>query len=402
MKRAIGFTIIFTLLLFIYQFVVVFLENGHEITYILETKNNKYEVKESYLKQKDIDGYFINIKNGDKQYNFFVKNQYNKQKKIIKEIKEYEKDGYFCIYPVPMKKDTNIDIVCSYKNKYYNAAYVKTKVNIDSFIKEYEDVNKYKIRTKSTNEVSDNFYESNIDNNEYVALYKYNSFIVYHNKNVKRVSMYFKDIYINNIGEYLDFYYLSPNSVTDQTEEYLLVNLKDATSRIIYLDRKFSPNSYNVGVVDHKLYVFDIDNKIEYEFDTYGNYSIVGDPKKGYRFYENNKWESVPVTKFTEEKAVFKKDIEVPFKYDEIYDTNEFYYVIKDNKLYKVYKNDLEHEIYLYDIGNHFNVKVYKNNLYYIKDGYVYKYNKYGNRKIAYDNELKYNYNKIMYYVYIE
>ena len=39
------------------------------------------------------------------------------------------------MYPVTMKEDKGIDIVCSYKDKYYNAAYVKTKIDMDSFIK---------------------------------------------------------------------------------------------------------------------------------------------------------------------------------------------------------------------------------------------------------------------------
>ena len=402
MKKAIGFTLIISLLLLVYQFVVLFLENGHEITYVIETANNSYEIKEIYVKEKDIDGYYINVKKDNNKYSFFVKNQYNKQKKIIKNIKEFEKDGYFCIYPVSIKKDDNIDIVCSYNNNTYSASYVKTKINMDSFIDEYEDINKYKIDNKKASNVSDFYYESNIDKNEYVALYKYNSFVVYNNKNKKRVSMYFKDVYVNKLGAYLDYYYLSPNSSNSVTNEYLLVNLKDATSRVIYLDRQFSNNSYNLGIVDHKLYVFDLDNKIEYEFNTYGEYSIVGDPKKGYRFYENGKWESVPVTKFTESKAVFEYKYNVPFKYDEIYDAREFYYVINNNILYKVYKKDLDNMIYLCNIGKHTNVKVYKNNLYYLKDGYIYKYNKYGNRPIVYDNELKFNDNKIMYYVYVD
>ena len=402
MKKAIGFTIIFTLLLFVYQFVVIFLENGHEITYTIETKNNSYEIKESYVKHKDIDGYYITIKKDNNTFNFFLKNQYNKQKKIVKNIKEFEKDGYYCIYPISMKQDDNIDIVCSYNNQQYSAAYVKTKINIDSFINEYEDVNKYKIDNKKAPSVSNYYYDNNIDKNEYIALYKYNSFDIYNNTSVKRVSMYFKDVYVNNLGAYLDYYYLSPNSNDSTTDEYLLVNLKDATSRVIYLDRKFSSNSYNLGVVDHKLYVFDLDNKIEYEFDTYGEYKIVGDPKKGYKFYENNRWESVPVTKFTESKSVFETNVDVPFKYDEIYDAIEFYYVVKSDVLYKVYKNDLNNMIYLSNIGKHTNVKVYKNNLYYLKDGYIYKYNKYGNKPIAYDNELKFNNNKIMYYVYVD
>ena len=45
MKKAIGFTLIISLLLLVYQFVVLFLENGHEITYVIETANNSYEIK---------------------------------------------------------------------------------------------------------------------------------------------------------------------------------------------------------------------------------------------------------------------------------------------------------------------------------------------------------------------
>ncbi len=404
MKKAIGFTIFFAVLMLIYQFVIVFLENGHEIKYKIESKDMVFDIVESYVKDEDVNGYYINVKVNDKSYNFFAKNQYNKQKKIVTDIKYIEKDGYFCLYPITVKEDKDIDILCSDKNKYYNVSYVKTKTNLDDFIKEYEDLDKYKINNTKDNQLTEYYYENNIDDNEYVALYKYNSFVIYNNHNVKRVSMYFKDVYVNEIGAYLDFYYLTPDttSSTQNTREYLLVNLKNATSRTIYLDRDFSTSSYNLGIVNHKLYVFDLKNKIEYEFDTYGNYNIVGDPSKGYKIYRNNKWETVPVTEFTESKSVFTEEYEVPFKYDELYNALEFYYVIRNNDLYKVYKNDLETEIYLGNIGSHTNVKVYKDNLYYINNGYIYKYNKYGNRAIVYDNELIYNTSKNMYYVYVE
>ena len=403
MKKAIGFTIIFSLFLLIYQFVVIFLESGHEISYKIESNDKVFRITESYLKDKDIDGYYIKVNADNKDYNFFVKNKYNKQKKIITDIKYIEQDGYICMYPVSVKKDINVDIVCSYNDTYYNAQYVMKKTNIDSFIKEFEDINNYKFVDGNSSKKTDFFYKDNIDTNEYVALYKYNSFDVFHGDKTKRVALYFKDVYVNELGSFLDFYYLAPNiSTAGETDEYLLVNLKDATSRIIYLDRKFSTNSYNLGVVNHKLYVFDLEYKIEYEFDTYGNCNIVGDPKKGYRFYENGKWESVPVTKFTESKSIFANQYDVPFQYDEIYDAIEFYYVIRDNNLYKVYKNDLKTEIYLYNIGTHSNTKAFKNNLYYIKDGAIYKFNKYGNRIIAYDNELRYNTYSNMYYVFYE
>ena len=59
-----------------------------------------------------------------------------------------------------------------------------------------------------------------------------------------------------------------------------------------------------------------------------------------------------------------------------------------DNKVYKVYKNNYDSRIYLFTIKEHSNVFASGNNLYYISGNTIYKYDKYGLKKVLVDDEL--------------
>ena len=65
MKKALSFVIIFLILLLTYQFIIIFFEKSHKITYKLLASEKEFEIIEEYRKNDDEDGYFLNIKHNN-------------------------------------------------------------------------------------------------------------------------------------------------------------------------------------------------------------------------------------------------------------------------------------------------------------------------------------------------
>ncbi len=400
MRRVLKFTGFLFLLLLVYQFVVIYLEDSHVVEYKITSDGLEFNIKEEYRKNSYLSGYFINVKNGNNDFVFYLDNKYNKQKKVVKDIKYLKKDDYFCVYPVPMKEDLNIDILCSKDNKLYDAQYVINEgVDLSSLVNNLEKYSLYKSSNKTTSYTNTLFYKNNLAPKEIVVMYKYKNMFVYNKENdkVNNIELFDSDLYDNKLSAYTEGYYFTPVKNGADIGSYIIVNMVDGKKREIYLDDHMSYNSYNLGVVDNKLYVFDLTNKVEYEFRTDSSYKVVGTVKSGFKAYVNGKWEKVSVTEFTDKNIKFSTNLDINKKYDQIYDAKSFYYIIRDKKVYKIYKNDLNVEIYLGTITNNNDIFANNDKLYYIDNGYLYKFDKYGNKKIAYDNELKYNKENMVY-----
>lgn len=409
MKKTIEFGIFLFIVLLIYQFVVIFLENNHIVKYDITINDEKYIIEEEYVKNKNINGYYLTLKSEDNDiYTFFVDNKYNKQKKIVKDIKVFEKDGYKCLYPVVPKKDKNLEILCSKKHQIYSAASLYKKVNMKEFISEFEDTDKYIEDNKTPDSMqSTYFYSNNIFENEYYALYKYKSLYLY-NREKKSFyqSLYPSDVYDNSLAAFIDYYYICPEyNSGDTTDNFIMVNIKTGNKRNNFSE--FSINykkSYPLGIVDNKFYFMDLSSKTEYSFNTKGSMEVEGTTNNKYKYYNQGVWEDKTITEFETQKIKFNTEIDMKkhIDYDEIYETDKFYYIIKDNKVYKVYKNNYDSKIYLFSIKEHSNVFASGDNLYYISGNTIYKYDKYGHKKILFDDELKYHKTANTFYAYVE
>lgn len=111
MKKAISFVFVFLICIFIYQFIIILLVNKHDVTYKISIDNKEFIINEMYNKEKD-DKYKIKIEYQDKEYIYYIKNKFNKQKRIIKEIKVYEQQDFLCVEPIT-DKDVEIIVLCN-------------------------------------------------------------------------------------------------------------------------------------------------------------------------------------------------------------------------------------------------------------------------------------------------
>ena len=407
MKKALSFAVIFLIITLLYQFIIVLLENGHEVSYEIIASKREFFIEETYKKNSIEDGYFLKIETEDKEYVYYLENNYNKRKRIVTDIITYEKDNYLCIYPITLKDENTIEILCSDGDELYSYDYLNSKVDISKFLTSLNIANYY--RTNTLGQIKENnqiFYSDNLYDDEYLSVYRYSYFTVFHQKDYRTYVFADKDIYKNEMSVYLGEKTMVPiykkeHGITD----YLLIDTKKKTTEEINLGTAISQNSYTVGTIENKIYVFDFDNKILIEIGTDDKVSIIGSVEKGFKKYVNGEWVSASITEFTQDKITFnKKEIKVNLKwsYDEIFETKKYFYIRDGLDIYKVYKKDLDVRIKILELkGAYNNIQVEDERIYYINDKYLYRYDKFGIDLLVENNEFKYNETE-MYHVYID
>jgi len=406
MKRAIPLIVILSIFSTLYQYVIVYFQNSHEITYELAKDNKSFKVQEIYKKTKNEDGYFFNIVSDDKkEFLFYVDNQYNKQKKVISQIEYYEKDDYLCIYPMDKNERYGFEILCNDGKEIYSYDYLNKKIDLKEFLVKLKLTDKY--NEDITEKIVDNdvvFYKNNFYDNEYLNLYRYKYLDVFNKGELKSIHFSNNDIYKNNLGAYINNYFIVPIVDTNKTiSKYFIIDCMTKESEIIYFEEPISDNLYIIGIFNDNLYIFDLDNKVEYEINTKGSFKIVGNVEQGFGIYENGEWTKKSITEFVNDRITIENKIDVDLNYDysKIYENNNAYYIVENNKIYKIYKNKINNRILLLEIEDYIDLQIENDRIYYISNEYLYRYDKYGIKRLVNNNEFKYN-NYNIYHVYNE
>ena len=108
-KKVISILILMILMFLAFEWGFTFFKKGHEVNYEVYFNDKKFQVDEVYEKTST-DIYDILITNDNHKYSYVIGNQYNKQKKIIKEILYYQENGIECIYPILENKTEAISL----------------------------------------------------------------------------------------------------------------------------------------------------------------------------------------------------------------------------------------------------------------------------------------------------
>lgn len=405
MKKAVIFVSIILIVVLIYQFIIVLFSNSHEITYKISKDDYEFVIDEVYEKNSKLNGYLLNIRSADdRKFVYYIDNYYNKQKKIIEDIEVYEKDKYLCIYPISIKKNNEFEILCNDGDTLYSSYYVNKKIDINKFVKKRKREYEYKNDTKEKY-VNDTitFYQNNFYDNEYLELYRYKYLDVFNKKELKTYKFSDKDIYINNLGNYINNYFVVPKyNEKNKITSFHVINILNGKTKDIDFKETLSQKIYRIGIIGNTLYIFDLDNKKEYEINIEkGTYEIIGTVEDGFKIYKDEEWKTISITEFINNKITFdiQADIDLDYEYDKIYQTDKAYYIINDNKLYKIYKNNKAIKILLLELNNYTNIQITNDRVYYISGVYLYRYDENGLKKLVENNEFKYN-NTNIYYMY--
>lgn len=345
---------------------VVILTKYYISNYKIEYKVNGYDVKTIYKDKR----FYFEI-NKDITYNFDIYEKRKLSKTKISSIKEIEVPNYSCIMPIIKNIDTYP--LC------YNTEtkeYVDYNLIDDDNLKEYKKTSNIEVKPNKDFE-----YYNILRSNEYIALWTYKGYIIMNGDSYKNVNIFKKDRYDNSLSYIIDNTIYMPNY--DEEHEYsklIKLNLETHKIESISLDKKIDFDSYIVGNIKNKLYIFDNKNSILYELNLKNSkLTIQGSIEKGFVKYKDGEWITCSKTEYKINKIKINGS------------NNSNYIYTINNGLYKQTK---ENKNITTKITNNISniIYEYNNDIYYIYEDGLYLYNPLkGNNKVFYNYELNFN-----------
>ncbi len=361
--------LIITIIVFLTVVVLKYTFSNYDIKY----KVDGYEVKSNLYYHRlytEIAG----------KYNFDIYTN-SKKKIIIKRVNSINIDNYECIIPIINGIDT------------YPLCYdTNEKTNIDYYLIDNDILNEYKSNVQ-TNDKKDKDYVfyNNLKNNVYIALWTYKGYTIMDNNGYKNITLFDKDRYDNDLAYQIDNRIYMPNyNMEHEFNELYSFDIKNGNYYKIPLTKKIDYDSYIVGNIGKKIYLYDNKNSKLYEINIKnGKIKTIGSSENGYVKYYNGKF----ITCSKNDYKIDKVKITEEEKSNYIYESDiATYKMFKDNK-------DIKSKI----VDNKIDIiKEYKDDMYYKYKDIFYVYNpKFGSTKIFYDSELSFNNSKSI-FVYID
>lgn len=351
-----------------YIFIIVF--KYFISDYTINYKLKDYEIAIEYNNKR----YYIELEK-DNKYNLDIYKTRSLNRKIINDIKIINDENYECIIPLIDGVDTNP--LC-YRDSEY----------IDFNLIESEKLDLYKNKLLSDVVGNEFKYYDSLDTTEYMALWNYKGYVVMNGNSYDIVKLFDKDRYDNNLSYQIDNYIYMPNY--DQEHEYnelIKFNIKTLKYEKIIMDNNIDYDSYVVGNIKKKIYIFDNKHSLLYEINIKnGESKIIGSNEIGYVKYMNNEFISCS-------KSEYKND---KIKY------NDFKSVYKYNNSSGLYKSIKENDGLIQKISDSEAIILgeYNNILYYLVKNKVYKYEPMKTiKQVLFENELEFN-NSNMIFIY--
>lgn len=393
MKKVVKRLLFLLLILLLLEFIFYLFKTKHNINYVLVNNDEKINVTEKF----QLNNYYFEVKYNDHKFKFSYENKFSKTKKVLNKIETYTDGEMFCIYPI-FNNDKQLNIICNLDNVQYHYNYLSN--DLVDFVKILQDKgysnsswdNNSKTKSLGTGLV----YSDNIPNNSYIYVWKYNGFYTLNGKEQSELNIFNNDTYINKLGIRVDKYYVIPNY--NEQYNYSQIFIYDMTTnkqKILNLKNKITNDYYNNGVVDNKLYIFDLDNLTQYKINPKRvKIEKVGDKKSGGLYYDSD-WSIKNIYDFKREEIKFNKNITVPeniSNYIEIFNYKDNYYYIDDNSNIIYYNLTNNFKTYLLNLSNVKSVSLVENELYFIYEDSLYTFNILnGLKKIITYSELSFN-----------
>lgn len=405
-KKIITFSLLLLFLTLLLEFSINYFKTSHHVEYDI----SGYMVEEDYIKKSGKDYYLIKASKDGKEYIFNAQNEFNKNEKIIKEIISYDTDDISCATIIYTNNSSSTPLC--YKDKILHSYIsVENEPGMSEYLKQLNKYAEDKITSSDESYVFayNEIYKNNLYKNEDIIMYNYKNIIKINGERTMTFDFSNKDVFKNEYGTLVGKYYVIPkmrNSI--EFSHYLIVDLEKETVEEIDLAREVSANissqMYVNGIYNSNLYIFDKSNLVQYEINPgKGEIKVVGNKNKKGIAYKNGQEEEIGVYTLNNEKVKFTENYDAykEIDYDQIFLTSNGAVYVKDGVFYKVYNNYLKNPIYLFEAKNVQDIKVKEDNIYYINDQFLYRYNDYGNVRILKREQFKYDYTNI-YDVYFE
>jgi hypothetical protein len=379
-------TLLATIILFLFLKIVFYLlDNSHEIEYNI----GNFKVSEKFKITNGNHNYFFKLKNEEYEISFSLNKNYKKSEKVLENIKYYKQEG--CVLPIFKKGEIIYDVMCKKDNTvYYN---YDLKENIDtSTISGYSE-NKFSDIAKASSYEENKIYKANIPKNHYLFVENYKG-IVLINNDINFIKLFDHDVYKKDISTVVSKYYLVANYNDDLTfKSFYLVNLVNGRQKEIRSINEISFDSYIQGVVDDKVYLYDLDSNVQYEIDIENEMVNKIASDNDIKYY-NGKWTTMTLKEAKEHKVFNPNYSNKLSNYTKVDKINNYYAYEKNGKYYDVYlidKNDLNQRTYLFKTSDIQSVTYFDNYIYFKKDNVYYNYGNRGIRKLIENQEMNFN-----------
>ncbi len=397
-KKVVCLIIVIFLFVFI-QFIISCSHKKFEINYDIDTEHGKYSINIDYNK-KIPNTYYINIIHNDIMYSYQFEDEYFGER-IIYNLKTYKDEEKECILPLFKDKGVIFDLTCSDGNKEYYYHNMEKDGNIDAFLNNIGSYDFKQFNDDSEIEKHDmfNIYLDNINNTFSFESYRG---IINIDKKVNEIKIFDNDKYTKNLGVFTENYYMIPNY--DENYEFktiYIINLNNSKKEIMKLEKPISFTSYIQGFNNDMVYLFDLENKIQYKISLEDMViDIIGNLTRDVMIYEDKEWSKVSTSQIINEKPIFifndyRKKIDKNTYIDEV--NNYIYTFNKNGDYYSIYKSNKytpNIKNYLFDIEDINSIKYKDDYMYFKKDNYVAYYSeKTGIKKIIQSDELFFNQN---------
>ena len=410
MKKLLPILVFLAFLAFGYQIIVTFFITEHHVKYSLISSDQRhYTISESYQRTGKRHHYSFFIKSKNKAYSTAVFNDFNKQDRIITDIKYYKKNNLQCIFPI-YKKNHTFDVSCLLDDRQVSSFYLEKTKNEDfSFITKkfkedgYDEIY-FHFDDEATKEDNLSIYYDYIPENYLFTIWNYRGIYVINSEGIENKEFLNEDHYENTLSIIAGKYYVTIN--TDEEEEKLnynqiiLYNLQDGRKTLV--DVELSQDSYFNGTVNGKVYITDPRSKVQYVLDP-SNKKIqeVSNPKEVVNSKLKNAGKDFFDTSHVDSKKVANKKITSLYDTTDIKENDgDFYFKTNDGKLYRIIQNKYEYPILLCQFDDIKEWQVHDDGLSFIVDDTLYFYSDlYGVKPIVKNLEFNYNYKNITHFI---
>lgn len=415
MKKILPVLVLLAFIAFCYQFIISCFITEHKVVYSLISSNQKhYTIEENYQKvdKKHYYSFAIYNKNKKKKYLLSIERDFNKQERVITDIKYYKKNQLECVFPI-YKREHTYDAACLLDGKQVSPFYLIKQNNEDfSYIAKkfsddgYDEIY-YQKDIVPDKEGNLSVYYDYIPENYTFAVWNYRGIYLFDFKDFNKVRFLNSDHYENTLSSVVGKYYVTINTDNEkkQLNYYQIILYDMVEDKKSVLDVDISQDSYFNGVSDGILYITDPKNEKQYQLDP--NKKKIEEVEKLYRvsngklkdagndFFDSPKVDSLLVSNRNITKLYHTEDIKK--------NRNDYYFKTDDGKLYRVIQNDYQHPILLCQFDDIREWQVHEDGVSFIVDDTLYFYSDvYGLKPILINPEFKYNYKNIYSFIRTE
>ncbi len=382
--------------------------NGYTISYMVNTQNEKFEIKEVYHKKtkNQLARYWIQIGVNDTIFPIEMISIQGK-KQIVEDVYTFSNDDYVCIYPVG-EYLSSLDVLCQKDSTIYSYhTIIGEDSEVDAFVTSltpfgYDDTT-WKDRRSILKSIKGLSIYDNLVPTHAIGMESYKGLYVLDATNLLREKQLFQnDVYQKNIELfYRNYYIIADYNASYEFHEFSVINMKNQKETKIISNKAISFDSYIQGIVEEAVYILDRGNKKQYKIHLSDKtVTKVGDIDSGVQIYKDGKWETKTMYEVLKQDIYFYTHVIPDDISREVYEfvdvTGDYYYGYQSidggYAVYRMHKQNPSIRYYITTLKEKKQVSYIDNYIYFMDNGCLYYYHDTtGVRMVVQNPEFNFN-----------